>query len=141
MAHEHEDEVTEVRTEDVEPEREQRIFTFKATQLIWFLLGVLEILFALRILLKLIAANPSSPVAYYIYAITGFFLAPFAGLTPTPHAGAAVLEISTLFAMVIYALIAWAIERIIWLIFYRPRTRATRTIEERSQEEHVHHDY
>jgi hypothetical protein len=32
-----------------------------------------------------------------------------------------VLELSSFFAMLIYALIAWAVERIVWLIFYRPR--------------------
>ena len=55
--------VSEVRTSQNEPEREQRIFTFKATQLIWLFLGILEVLIALRIGLKLIAANPptSSP--------------------------------------------------------------------------------
>jgi branched-subunit amino acid ABC-type transport system permease component len=38
-----------------------------------------------------------------------------------------VLELSTMVAMVVYALIAWAIERIIWLIFYRPRGPVTQT--------------
>jgi hypothetical protein len=31
-----------------------------------------------------------------------------------------VLELSSMFAMLIYGLIAWVIERIVWLIFYRP---------------------
>lgn len=139
MPHEHEHDITEVRTEQVEPEREQRIFTFKATQLVWLLLGILETLFALRILLKLIAANPSSPVAAYIYAFTDIFLVPFAGLTATPSAGNMVLEISTIFAMVIYALIGWAIERVIWLLFYRPRGHVVEVTESRSHEDHTHY--
>ena len=53
-----ENRVSAVRTSQNEPEREQRIFTFKATQLIWLLLGILEALIALRIGLKLIGANP-----------------------------------------------------------------------------------
>jgi hypothetical protein len=32
-----------------------------------------------------------------------------------------VLELSSFFAMLIYALIAWAVERIVWVLFYRPR--------------------
>jgi len=116
MPHEH-DEITEVRTERVEPGREQRVFTFKFTQLVWLLLGILEALLALRILLKLIAANPNSPIASLIYSFTDLFLVPFAGLTPTPSAGGMVLEISTIFAMIIYALVGWAIERVIWLLF------------------------
>lgn len=118
----HDDRITEVRSvQQNEPERELRIFTFKATQLVWLLFGILETLIALRVLLKLIAANPNSPIAALIYAFTDLFLFPFSGLTATPSAGGMVLELSSLFAMLIYGLIAWAIERTIWVIFYRPR--------------------
>src|SRR5512145_1613661 len=106
-----ENRVTEVRSVQDEPERELRIFTFKATQLVWLGFGILETLIALRILLKLIAANPASPIAVLIYGFTDLFLFPFVGLTATPAVG----------GMVVYALIAWAIERTIWVIFYRPR--------------------
>jgi hypothetical protein len=139
MPIEHEHDVTKVRTEDVEPEREERIFTFKATSLVWFLVGLLEALFALRILLKLIAANTASPIVALIYGITDVFLAPFVGLTSSPSAGGSVLEIYTLFAMVIYALIGWAIERIIWLIFYRPRRHITEVTESSTHEDHTHY--
>jgi hypothetical protein len=137
------DRITEVQTVQKEPERELRIFTFKATELVWLLFGILETLIALRILLKLIAANPASPIAAMIYAITDLFLFPFAGLTPTPAAGGMVLEISSLFAMLIYGLVAWALERVIWVLFYRPRgpvveiTR-TRSTEHHSHQHHVH---
>jgi hypothetical protein len=113
--------VSEVRTTQREPERERRIFTFKATQLVWLLFGILEALIALRIGLKLIGANPDSPIAAYLYAFTGLFLLPFEGLTGTPSSGGMVLEISSVIAMLVYALIAWALDRIIWVIFYRPR--------------------
>jgi|SRR5512145_1456294 hypothetical protein len=116
-----ENRVTEVRSVQDEPERELRIFTFKATQLVWLGFGILETLIALRILLKLIAANPASPIAVLIYGFTDLFLFPFVGLTATPAVGGMVLELSSFFAMVVYALIAWAIERTIWVIFYRPR--------------------
>lgn len=123
--------VSEVRTTQREPERERRIFTFKATQLVWLLFGILEALIALRIGLKLIAANPDSPIAAFVCSFTSLFLAPFAGLTQTPEAGGMVLEISSVIAMLVYALIAWALERTIWVIFYRPRgpvdTRTTTT--------------
>lgn len=113
--------VSQVRTTQREPERERRIFTFKATQLVWLLFGVLEAMIALRIGLKLIGANAASPIAIFIYGFTDLFLWPFAGLTGTPAAGSMVLEITSVIAMVVYALIAWALERIIWVIFYRPR--------------------
>ena len=76
--------ITEVRSVQREPERERRINTFKATQVVWLLFGILEALIAIRILLKLIAANPNSPIAALIYGFTDLFLFPFAGLTATP---------------------------------------------------------
>jgi len=113
--------VSEVRTTQREPERERRIFSFKATQLVWLLFGALVALIALRIGLKLIDANPESPIAVLLYAVTDLFLFPFAGLVGSPAAGGMVLELSSFIAMVVYALIAWALAKTIWLIFYRPR--------------------
>ena len=118
---------SEVQTTQREPERERRIFTFKATQLVWLFLGVIEAFLALRFILKLIAANPDSPFAVFIYGFTGLFLLPFAGLTATPQVGNMVLELSTMVAMVVYALIFWAVERLVWLIFYRPHGPVTQT--------------
>ena len=112
---------TEVPTTPREPEHNHRFFIFKATQWVWLLFGVLEVVIALRIVLKLIAANPASPVAFFIYGFTNLFLFPFTGLTGTPAAGGMVLEISSMIAMVVYGLIAWGLERLIWVAFYRPR--------------------
>lgn len=113
--------ITEIQTSEKTPEQEGRIFSFKATQLVWLIFGILEGLFALRVFMKLIGANPESPFASLIYGFTSLFLFPFSGLTGTPAVGNMVLEISTLIAMAVYALVAWALERIIWVIFYRPR--------------------
>ena len=113
--------VSEVRKTRREPEREQRIFTFKATQLVWLVFGVLEALIALRIVLKLFGANAASPMAAFRYGFTDLFLWPFAGLLGTPQAAGMVLELSSVIAMLVYALIAWATERLIWVLFYRPR--------------------
>jgi hypothetical protein len=127
--------VSEVQTTQEEPERERRIFTFKATQVVWLLLGILEVMLALRFGLKLIGANPASPIAVFIYGFTGLFLLPFTGLVGTPVIGSYILEISTLIAMVVYALIGWALERLIWVIFYRPRGPVTQTT---TTDQHTH---
>lgn len=126
---------TETSTQQ-EPEREQRIFTFKATQLIWLLLGILEAMIALRIVLKLIGANPESTVVALIYGFTSLFLFPFSGLIGSPEAGNMVLELPSMFAMLIYALLAWAIERVVWLIFYRPRGPVVSVTETANNSEH-----
>ena len=128
--------VSKVQTTQEEPEQGRRIFTFKATQVIWLLLGILEVMLALRFVLKLIAANPASPIAAAIYSFTDLFLFPFAGLTATPAVGGMVLEISTLIAMAIYALLAWAVERVVWLILYRPREAVVSTTRTSSSEDH-----
>jgi hypothetical protein len=129
--------LTEVTTSQREPEREQRIFTFKATQLIWLLFGILEALIALRIVLMLIGANPGSPIVALIYGFTGMFLFPFTGLINSPSAGNMVLELSSLFAMLIYGLVAWALERIVWLIFYRPQSPVVDTTQTTTSERHI----
>jgi len=132
-----ENRVSEVRTSQSEPEREQRIFTFKASQLIWLVFGVLEVLIALRIGLMLVGANPGSPIVALIYGITGLFLIPFVGLIGSPTVGGFVLEISSMFAMLIYALIAWVVERTVWLIFYRPRGPVVAVTETSTSESHI----
>ena len=132
-----ENRVSESRTSQTEPGREQRIFTFKATQLVWLFFGILETMIALRIGLMLIGANPNSPIVALIYGFTYLFLFPFEGMTVTPSAGGMVLELSSLFAMAIYALIAWAVERTVWVIFYRPRGPIVAVTETSSSENHT----
>jgi hypothetical protein len=130
--------ISEVQTTQKEPERERRIFTFKATQIIWLLFGILEVMIALRIGLKLIGANPASPIAVFIYGFTGLFLLPFQGLIGTPTSGDLVLEISSIIALVVYALIGWALERLIWVIFYRPRGSVVGVTQTTTTDQHTH---
>ena len=132
-----ENRVSETRTSQSEPEREQRIFSFKATQFIWLAFGALEALIALRIGLKLIGANPASPIVALIYGFTYLFLFPFEGLVASPTFGNMVLELSSMFAMVIYGLIAWGIERVVWLVFYRPRGPVVAVTETSTSENHT----
>jgi len=127
---------TEVRTSQREPEREQRIFTFKTSQWIWLLLYVVEVLIALRIGLKLMGANPDSPIVVLIYGFTSLLLIPFAGMVGSPTSGSMVLEVSSIYALGIFALIAVAFERLVWLIFYRPRA-AVGVIETTTSEQHT----
>src|SRR5688572_32442856 len=129
--------MTEVKSVQQEPEREQRIFTFKVTQLIWLFLGILEALIALRIGLKLIGANPESPIVALIYGLTFLFLFPFEGMIAAPSYGGIVLELSSFFAMLIYALIAWAVERTVWVLFYRPRGPVVGTTQTTTSERHI----
>jgi len=131
-----ENRVSEVRTSQSESGREQRIFTFKASQWIWLLFGILEALIVLRIGLKLIGANPDSPIVALIYGFTGLFLIPFVGVIGSPASGNMVLETSSMFALGIYALIAIVFERLVWLVFYRPRGPVVAVTETSTSERH-----
>jgi hypothetical protein len=129
--------VSAVRTSQNEPEREQRIFSFKITQLIWLLFGILEALIALRIGLKLIGANPDSSIVALIYGFTYLFLFPFEGLVASLTSGVMVIELSSFFAMLVYGLIAWAVERTVWLVLYRPRGAVVAVTETTTSENHT----
>lgn len=128
------DKHSQIRTVHQDPGLDQRVFTFKVTYFVWLLFGLLESLIALRIGLKLIAANPNSPFAAFIYSFTDIFLIPFAGLTTTPTSGGMVLEISSFIAIFVYALLAWAIERLIWVVFYRPQTSSVDVVQTTTHE-------
>jgi uncharacterized protein YggT (Ycf19 family) len=100
--------------------RERRVFTFKITQLVWLLFGALEGCISIRVLLKLLGANPDNPFAAFMYALTDVFLWPFRNLTATPSAGGFVLELSAFVALLFYALLAWGIVRLLWIVLYQP---------------------
>ena len=110
---------------------ERRNSGFQLSRIAWTLLGILEILLAIRFVFKLIAANPNSGFAQFIYNITGPFLAPFAGLTATPATGGVVLEVTTLIAMVVYALFVWIVVALLQALLDRPSARSvTRSVQE-----------
>ena len=93
---------TERVTRDVAAER--RINVFQVTRIIWTLLAMLEIALGLRFLLKLIAANPNSGFAAVMYGLTDLFVLPFKALTASWSSGQNLLEVTTLIAMMVYAL-------------------------------------
>ena len=99
---------------------DRRTFMIKLTQIFWLLFGLLEALIALRFLLKLMAANPASPFAVMVYGLSYMFVWPFLGLTATPDAAGMVLEIPSIIAMFVYALLTWALVQLFWIIADRP---------------------
>lgn len=80
---------------------------------IYILFALLEILLAFRFFLKLLAANPDASFAQAIYALSAPFVAPFQAVFGQPAANGAVLELTTLLAMAVYAVIAWVITALI----------------------------
>jgi YggT family protein len=104
----------------------QRSFTYQITAILWLMFGALEGLLALRLILKLLAANPSNPFAQLIYGLSDLFVWPFVGLTITPSAAGIVVEIHTIVAMVVYAILAWLAISLIQVLLYRRTARFVR---------------
>ena len=119
---------SQVQQEVVENVAAQHYLTvLRVTQVVWLMFGILEGLILIRILLRLIGANPASGFAALIYGVTDVFLWPFLGLTVTPQVGIFALDLSAIIGMVIYLLAGWIVVRLIWLLFYRPPTSSVTT--------------
>lgn len=122
---------TEQHMTDVASERRQGMFQF--TGLLLTVLGVLEILLGLRFALRLIAANPDTGFTQFIYGTSALFVGPFRALVENPTAEGMVLEVTTLIAMAVYALLFWIVLRFVPLMVERPSARSvSRTVSEQS---------
>lgn len=116
---------TKVVTPGVQPEHPQKVFNKKKTifrfhQVIWYILVVIEVLIVLRIVLKIIGANPLSGFVGLIYSLTDLLVLPFQGIIATSVSGSSIVEWSSVFAAVIYVLIAWGL--VYLLQFIKPVT-------------------
>lgn len=116
------------RREETRPRREARtelserqIVLRKATRFIWWLTGVAEGLVGLRVLLRMMAANPNNAFASFVYRLTNLYLWPFNGLTATPSSDGIVLDIPAVIGMIVYLLLAWVVVELLWLIMGRER--------------------
>lgn len=92
----------------------------KAKKIVYYILGVLEVLFAFRLIFKLLGANPWSGFVAFIYSVSQVFLAPFINIfRPGVTRGnmtQAVLEPATVIGMIVYAILAWGIVKLIEII-------------------------
>ncbi len=107
------------------PHYEMKMKYYREYRLVYFILGFIEVLLALRFFLKLMAANPQNAFAALIYGITSLLLLPFSGLFARTAAAAtttvSVIEPSIVVAMIVYALLAWGIGK--WIIIFKSRPR------------------
>lgn len=92
-----------------------------AANVVYVLLGLLQALLALRFLFLLFGANAGSLFVNFVYALSEPFVAPFNGIFGVVDvAGStAIFDGSTLIAMLVYAIIAWALIRLIAAITNR----------------------
>jgi len=85
-----------------------------AARVIWFIAGVLLVLLAFRFVFALLGANPSNGFANFIYTTSHPFVSPFFGIFSYDyHYGVSRFETYTLVAMVVYALIAYGLAKLV----------------------------
>jgi uncharacterized protein YggT (Ycf19 family) len=91
--------------------------TYAATRVIWAVLWIVDVILSLRFILRLIAANPGAGFTRFIYNVSAPLLSPFANVVRSARLdNGGMFEWSTLIAMIVYWLIAWAIVRLIWFM-------------------------
>lgn len=88
--------------------------------IVYFILGVIEILLMFRFIFKVLGANASSGFVNFIYDISDIFVLPFVGIFSSGTAQGvettAVFEPATLVAMLVYAAIGWGIVRLVQVL-------------------------
>jgi len=88
--------------------------------IVYFLFGILEIILAFRFVLKLTGANDSSGFVNFIYRSSAVFTWPFEGIfrafSGKGVETTSVFEPSTLVALIVYAIIAWGLVKLVQIL-------------------------
>jgi hypothetical protein len=82
-------------------------------RVIWYITGVIIALLLLRLVLLMLGANDSNAFVGFIYALSGFFAAPFFGIfNYQPTYGQFTFEVSTIVAIIVYTVVGWGITKL-----------------------------
>ncbi len=82
---------------------------YRGTQIVWYILGIIEVLLAFRFVLKLFGANTAAGFSNAVYGITYVFATPFLSVFKSSVVTDNVFEWTTLLAMFVYWIIAYGI--------------------------------
>ncbi|MFA5962057.1 MAG: YggT family protein [Parcubacteria group bacterium] len=88
------------------------------------IVGVIEFLLSLRFIFKFFAVNSSTPFVAWLYGSTASLVAPFARILPNLNIGGFVIDITTLVALIVYALAGYLLMEILSFAgprYYRPQ--------------------
>ncbi len=113
--------VTTQRTAAPAVENPQRNYTkkkaiFRIYQVIWYVLGVMEVLLIARFILRALSANAATGFVSFIYTLSSPLVAPFRGIFPTPQVQGSVFEWYTLIACIVYLLLAYGLVQLFQLV-------------------------
>ena len=99
----------------------------RARRIVCYIAGVLEVLLACRFVLKLLGANTQSIFVSIVYSVSQIFLYPFSGIFRSAVTKGietkSVFEPGTIIAVIVYALVAWGIVKLIEIIKASRKTR------------------
>jgi len=84
-------------------------------RMIYFFFGLVEIFLSFRLVLKLTGANPNSGFVSSVYGLTSLLTIPFEGIfrKGTVAGASVVFEPGTVVAIIVYALLAWGIVKLL----------------------------
>lgn len=105
-----------VKTESPQKTYETKKAIFRSYQIIWYIVGVIEVLLAFRVVLKLLGANTFSGFTNFIYAVSDPFALPFSGIIRTTTNSGFALEWSSLIAMAVYAILAYGVIKLFQIV-------------------------
>lgn len=94
---------------------------YHGTRIVWYILGLIEVLLAFRFILKLLGANSGAGFSSFIYGFSSIFSYPFSSVFPSARVSGSSLEWSTLLAMFVYWVIAVGIIK----LFHMGKTVST----------------
>lgn len=86
---------------------------YRGTQVVWYLLGIVEVFLVFRFVLKLLGANPAAGFSSFIYGVTFIFAAPFLNVFRVVQVAGSVFEWTTLLAMFVYWVVAFGLIKLI----------------------------
>lgn len=86
-----------------------------AQRVIWFIVGVINVLLITRFILLLLGANRDAGFVDFIYWVTSPLVAPFVGIFGEPTYGRFMFDWSSLIAIAVYTLLAWGIVKLMTL--------------------------
>ncbi len=105
-----------IKSEAPQKVYDKKITIFKTSQIIWYILGFIEVLLAFRVVLKAVGAQYVG-FTRLIYSVTEPFAGPFSGVLGISASGGSVIEWSTLVAAIVYLCIAWGLIYLLELFF------------------------
>jgi hypothetical protein len=94
-----------------------------AARIIWYIAGVIIVLLAFRFVLAMLGANQGNGFVRFIFNASHPLVAPFFGIFSYDdyQYGVSRVELFTLIAMAVYAVIAWGLARLLTLNRAEPR--------------------